>query len=215
MLYRRTFCLGLAAISSQSWSVTEREQLTDGTAYRLLPSSFRLCSLAIDPPPSDNLEEAKLLHSMQQVRTSIQVEAIQEQNENPVPLFWQRTGVNERDFPMWSAYINEAVLDTESVLLYFKKFFNRPRPTVVLPTIQPPVPVPWHAAYPSGHATQAVVIAALLSKLSPEAGGVLMNFALEVGHNRELAGLHYPSDTRMGIKLGKQLAEMFLPLSPS
>jgi hypothetical protein len=161
------------------------------------------------------LEEAKLLHSMQQVRTSIQVEAIQEQNENPVPLFWQRTGVNERDFPMWSAYINEAVLDTESVLLYFKKFFNRPRPTVVLPTIQPPVPVPWHAAYPSGHATQAVVIAALLSKLSPEAGGVLMNFALEVGHNRELAGLHYPSDTRMGIKLGKQLAEMFLPLSPS
>jgi acid phosphatase (class A) len=169
----------------------------------------------MDPPPSDNFEEARLLYSMQQVRTSTQVEAIQQQNENPVPLFWLCAGLNERDFPTWSAYVNEAVLDTESVLLYFKKLFNRPRPTAVLPAIQPPVPVPWHAAYPSGHATQAVVIASLLAKLSPKAGRDLMNFALEVGRNREVAGLHYPSDTGMGIKLGKQLAEIFLPLSPS
>ena len=37
----------------------------------------------------------------------------------------------------------------------FKGIFNRPRPSYICPALLPPIPVPGHSAFPSGHATQS------------------------------------------------------------
>lgn len=75
---------------------------------------------------------------------------------------------------------------------------------------------PRHPAYPAGHATLARVLAHLLAARHPAQQAALMEVAREIGENREIAGLHYPSDTRAGEALGDQIAEVLLkPRDPN
>jgi membrane-associated phospholipid phosphatase len=79
----------------------------------------------------------------------------------------------------------------------------------------PPVPVPGHSSYPSGHATQARLIALcmtyVLGLVRPAlpAGDIaaitetLAALARRVARNREIAGLHFPSDSQAGQKLAE------------
>ena len=69
--------------------------------------------------------------------------------------------------------------------------------------------VPLHRAYPSGHATQAIVAARMLTEWTGKQGDQLVKLATRVGRNREIAGLHFPSDTEAGFNLGSQLVDYF------
>ena len=83
----------------------------------------------------------------------------------------------------------------------------RPRPSMICPALSPPVPIPGHAAYPSGHATEAHLIALCLedvlvgsiqlTAMQPD----LTALARRIARNREIAGLHYPSDAVAGAQL--------------
>jgi membrane-associated phospholipid phosphatase len=103
--------------------------------------------------------------------------------------------------------------------LYFKNRYPRPRPSHVCPALLPPIPVPGHPAFPSGHATQAHLMARCIRKvLEPPApvavdhvvyARTLRALARRVARNREIAGLHYPSDSEGGRVLADALfAEM-------
>jgi hypothetical protein len=69
----------------------------------------------------------------------------------------------------------------------------------------PPIEVPGHASYPSGHSTQAHLVALLLAEVLPgqllDRNGPLQELADRIARNREVLGLHYPSDSRAGEKL--------------
>ena len=90
----------------------------------------------------------------------------------------------------------------------------------ILPALAPPIPVPGHASYPSGHSTQAHLVAACVKLALPAPTGgtaspttVALSAALDVladriARNREIAGLHYPSDSGAGV----ELAAFCLPL---
>jgi membrane-associated phospholipid phosphatase len=82
---------------------------------------------------------------------------------------------------------------------YQKQKFNRARPSHLCPALMPPIDPPGHAAFPSGHATESALITACLKEVMPaEAAGALDNLAERVGRNREVLGLHYPSDSAAG-----------------
>jgi hypothetical protein len=97
----------------------------------------------------------------------------------------------------------------------------RPRPSQICPALLPSVPVPGHASYPSGHSTEAHLIAAVIEQVltHKKNGKTVANaewqnaitplyaLAARIGRNREIAGLHYPSDT----EAGKKLAQDILP----
>jgi len=211
ILSRRDACVGI--LLSTIYFSAKAYALDDGqTAKRhfLLPPSFKVNNLTVKPPPPDDMAEARLLLIMQRQRTSTQIAQIKEQAINPIPLFWRCAGLNESLYPEQARRINEAVVDTESVVMELKRRYNRPRPSVVLPAIHTVVPVPPHASYPSGHATQSIVIATLMSKVAPHAAKRLTALAVQVGRNREIAGLHYASDTNAGFKLGHELSEIFI-----
>ncbi len=101
--------------------------------------------------------------------------------------------------------------------MHYKAKFNRPRPSTLSPALMPPIEVPGHAAYPSGHSTQSYLAALCLAEVMPPAanqaqgpGGVnhpehgpLQRVAERISRNREVLGLHYPSDSAAG----KLLAE--------
>jgi acid phosphatase (class A) len=84
-----------------------------------------------------------------------------------------------------------------------KKTFNRARPHQVDPQLSTAISVPNHPAYPSGHSTQAHLLAFALDYLRPGYSSALEEFAFQIAYNREVAGLHYRSDSLVGIQLAR------------
>ena len=84
------------------------------------------------------------------------------------------------------------------------------RPSYLDPTLSTALPVPEHPAYPSGHATQAALIALVLSELDPENSAAYFTSADRIAQNREIAGLHYPSDSQAGKLIAQQLFPVLL-----
>ena len=79
----------------------------------------------------------------------------------------------------------------------------------------PPIDVPGHASYPSGHATESYLLAGILKEVMPAEASMqtdvndldstpLRRLAQRVARNREVLGLHYPSDSKAGRYLGDQ-----------
>ncbi|MBV8650711.1 MAG: PA-phosphatase, partial [Alphaproteobacteria bacterium] len=87
----------------------------------------------------------------------------------------------------------------------------RPRPSQICPALLPPVPVPGHPSYPSGHSTEAHLIALVLDDVlssAPQKAAMktdLDALAWRIARNREIAGLHYPSDSAAGKKLAADI----------
>jgi membrane-associated phospholipid phosphatase len=101
----------------------------------------------------------------------------------------------------------------------------RPRPSQLSPSLMPPIDVPAHASYPSGHATESYLLSGILARVMPAAASAQTNpadpdstplrrLAERVARNREVLGLHYPSDSKAGKYLGDQTLALLL-LCPS
>jgi hypothetical protein len=93
------------------------------------------------------------------------------------------------------------------------------------PQVQPMIPTPGHGSLPSGHSTQAYIVAGVMAKFfddlrkeSLSGGAVQSNMlrtqlyaqARRVAVNRTIAGVHFPVDTAAGHLLGTTLAEYFV-----
>jgi membrane-associated phospholipid phosphatase len=97
----------------------------------------------------------------------------------------------------------------------------RPRPSQLSPSLMPSIAIPPHASYPSGHATEAYLLAGILARVMPVAASTRTNLAdpdstplrrlaERVARNREVMGLHYPSDSLAGKFLGDQSLALLL-----
>jgi len=82
------------------------------------------------------------------------------------------------------------------IAMYFKRIYRRPRPVQVYPPLMPLLLTPPHASYPNAHALQSNLMSRLLAQdgVRPDLKEPLMQLARRVGQNREIAGVHYPSD---------------------
>lgn len=113
-----------------------------------------------------------------------------------------------------------AVLDeVRAPTFLLKKEFKRGRPRQCCPQKLDPMfrgerLDPLHPAYPSGHSVQAHAAAEVLASLDPSKGPQFHLAADGVARNREIAGLHYRSDSAAGAELARQLVE-FLKASPA
>ncbi len=88
-----------------------------------------------------------------------------------------------------------------------KQRFNRARPVQLDPTLAPPF-CPGHPAYPSGHSGESYSVALALMDATPdypELHGPLVAAAISIGWHREVAGVHYPSDSEASRRLARQL----------
>ena len=101
--------------------------------------------------------------------------------------------------------------------MYFKGKNDRPRPSQLCPALMPPLAVPGHASFPSGHSTQAHLMALCMTDVFgtlPMAGPMnddLWTLADRIARNREIAGLHYPSDTKAGVDLATAVHALLQP----
>jgi hypothetical protein len=89
--------------------------------------------------------------------------------------------------------------------MYWKRHFKAPRPAQFYPAIMPIVPTPRHPSYPSNHSFQSHLIAELFAAvLMNDAGndhGIAAPsraLADRIARNREIAGVHFESDSTAG-----------------
>jgi hypothetical protein len=107
-------------------------------------------------------------------------------------------------------------------VFHFKSKFKRSRPWSESGRLDPlflrPNRLyPGHPSYPSGHATMAYTWAYLIAKLDGYAKRkqALLDAAAEVALNREIAGVHFGSDSECGRQLGEQIADKIYPSANS
>ena len=91
-----------------------------------------------------------------------------------------------------------------------KTHFARPRPAQLEKRLEPCLEKDKSPSYPSGHATTAMVYAIILAEVAPDKRPALLERAREIGWNRVVAGVHYPSDNVAGRVLGQALARALL-----
>jgi acid phosphatase (class A) len=169
------------------------------------------------PPPKNSSKITKkdlaALHNYQQERTEENIAEIQREIFLDDAFFGTETFASLTDVvrrPNTSALM-QFVIDYElPIILEQKLRYNRVRPSYLDPTLTPAIEVPPHPAYPSGHATQARLRALIFSELNPQNQETYQKAANRIAHNREIAGVHYPSDTRAGVIMAEQIFNALL-----
>lgn len=122
--------------------------------------------------------------------------------------------IDDAKYAETAKLLQMAYLDVAVAIFHFKQRFDRVRPSVLAGKVgvdlDASIEIPGHPAYPSGHATGAYAFAYLLQELDPGGGTRYLADAGRIGENREVAGVHYPSDTEAGRRLARQLVDLML-----
>jgi acid phosphatase (class A) len=158
-----------------------------------------------------NADRAILLW-MQATRTAEEVARAQSEVRPHLALLSAAAGADLESpaFARTRALCEDLAAALRAVTGPLKDHFARPRPYLTLPEVQPVVTRPFGRSYPSEHASWGVSQAMLLAELQPGRRGALLDRGRQIGYDRVLGGVHYPSDVQAGQKLGAFLAEAWL-----
>ena len=119
----------------------------------------------------------------------------------------------ENDLKFDKSWLKDLIKDSAKLILRLKKSYDRPRPFQLTDyhntsidynrKIQSELGTAKSPSYPSGHATQAYLLAGILSKENPDHRENLMAIAAEVAQSRLKAGVHFPTDNEFGKVLAR------------
>jgi hypothetical protein len=115
--------------------------------------------------------------------------------------------------------VKQLISDSAKIIMVLKWHYNRIRPyqlaektnldfeTKRLYSMESP-------SYPSGHSTQAWLLATYLGHKFPEQKQKLEEIAQHISNSRLVAKCHYPSDTEVGKLLGLDMANHLVNFNP-
>ncbi len=174
----------------------------------------------IAPPPTNSAPETArdleaLLAMQENMRTAENLELIrQEHFVRTSPQSWLAglglIPVRPSGYEKLYGLLSIVNHDVSYVILRDKWHYKRARPTQLSESLTAVVPVPPHAAYPSGHGGQSYAMALILAYLDPEREDIYLSTAKEIGRRREIAGVHYESDTRAGQQIAQSVVGALL-----
>lgn len=205
------FSPGQLAITLQANGFPRSQWAPDLVALAVLAEFAALdwrTRIALEPPPAPDsaattAELDELVRLAGELRAARAAEIAAQ--DDGFPAWWvQLLAIQRRPGSPLYELLKIAMRVGELTMVHFKLRFNRPRPQQLRPALMPLLPMPGHPSYPSGHMTIARLMSKVAAGVVPALDGPLQALALRVGHNREIAGLHYPSDTAAGLSLADQ-----------
>lgn len=182
----------------------------------LSPAQFEP-SLLLPPPPADGsaaqVSELAELHRIEAARTADAFARAQADGKNEtVTMFAEILGpsFDAAKFPATVKLFSRIAVDEDAISGKFKTYFHRNRPYAVDSTLN-------HCghksslkgeqtSYPSGHATVAYAMGAVLAELMPDHAQDILARSADFAENRLVCGVHYRSDIEAGHVLGMLVA---------
>jgi hypothetical protein len=197
---------GLRGFPDEWWSPQLRSQLVlaDFTETANWRSKTRL-----DPPddsPAVLKVEIEALLSKASRRGTRQGEILAQSNSF-VDYWYRLLMADQHRRPATVTLIQVGIAVGGMVALYWKNQHKRMRPSQMFPALMPMIPTPPHPSYPSGHSTQAHLVWLCVRAAMPDPSLLdepMYNLAARIAQNREIAGVHFSSDTAAGAKLASQ-----------
>lgn len=167
------------------------------------------------PPLNSSLvtsSELNTLMNLKAARTPTVTRKILEENSvSSVLDFVKLSNLFEvQKYPETQKFLTMTDQDVSYFVLKYKKEFARVRPSALSKDIEPIIKNPSHAAYPSGHATQMYFIAKALGDINPDKADEYKKYVMALAHRREIAGVHYPTDTAAGFLLAQSLFDALM-----
>jgi hypothetical protein len=210
---------GAGCYPKQDWP-TAFQQIVD------TPPATKLFELSVlppvSPPGADVATGCKTLKGYQDSRTTAQEDEVTRQ-ANPDRLaaihpILDAFGIRYTSSEVEARALVETIgQNIDQPVFKAKAEFGRGRPRMMCqdltPMLEPPDSLhPAHGSYPSAHAATAHCWAMLLGVLSGDAAKAkkAVKAAEQVARNREIAGVHFPSDTVAGRALGEAIAKAIL-----
>ena len=191
---------------------------TGETAF-VAPQQIDFAKLLPPPPAVGSAvqkEETALLLTLQKERTPAMEAFAQADAARTVFRFADVVGAEftAEKLPKTTAFFEKVKENADALLGPAKKHWDRPRPYASTPEINPCVPKPGNASYPSGHSTFGTVDSIILANMLPEKAPQIYDRAEAYRLNREIGGVHYPSDVAAGRIAGTVIAA-FMQQSPA
>jgi acid phosphatase (class A) len=172
----------------------------------------------VDPPPSAPGELAAEIaalcahdQSFPAGHPSLRAQRLGEilaQAQDPTPYFADLLATASGSHPATWDLVAAAITIGQMVGMHFKLKFRRPRPAQLYPALMPLVLTPPHPSYPNNHALQSLLVARFVGAAAPALRAPLDALADRIGYNREIAGVHYPSDRVASRKIADQLVPL-------
>jgi hypothetical protein len=113
------------------------------------------------------------------------------------------------------ALMNVAAFDASVACWAAKYTYWRMRPFQADTTFNPLVTMPVHPSFPAAHGCSSGAQAAVLADLFPSDAASFTAQADDAGMARLWGGIHYPSDIRVGLRLGRSIAQRVIDWSRS
>jgi hypothetical protein len=109
-------------------------------------------------------------------------------------------------------YLQAAINDTFVITWYLKYLWDAARPGQYDPNLPTVLTTPRFPGYPSAHAAAAGCMETILSYFFPAEALRLNIIAQQSAMSRLYAGVHFKVDNDEGLRLGRQIGEMFVKL---
>jgi acid phosphatase (class A) len=105
----------------------------------------------------------------------------------------------------WSDFLYTVGMEADVYVHMAKKNFQRPRPYLTHPDLHPCVKRETTFSYPSGHAALSRFYMHVIEDIYPQMKADLEKRADQIALDRNIGGVHYPSDIKDGKLLGDRI----------
>ena len=160
--------------------------------------------ITLPEPPTDLQKEADKIKQIIANRTPEDEESIRNHDENS--FYAIEKYCEEHGLKFHNGEMKDIVMQARPTIKYFKEHFNLDRPHEVDSSIKPMSSTTNKTrAYPSGHATQSMLVGLYVSAKFPEHTDGVIKAAKECGLGRVKAGFHYLADYVAGNLLAEKM----------
>lgn len=178
------------------------------TLTYLHPHSIDYAALLPAPPAKDSAEEKAELDTifhLQQTRSEADVERAKSEAKFTVFAFKNVMGEHfrEENLPLTKAFFAKVESDAKFFTSAAKNHWARKRPPFVDSRLHAAVELEDEPSYPSSHSARGLLYALVLAEIDPAKRDELISRGQEIGWDRVIAGVHYPSDVAAGRVLGQ------------